>query len=147
MDTLSYCWLITCRPVLTQHIFSYQLIKMSQMTRCKKAAALTNQLISLLVRVQFRLEEAVVTRSFWHGNAATAAAVPQVRLKAHVHLQQLINSLPLGVPLLHTHTHTTGGSIIFQKAQHTQIFLKDAHPTRSTFIGTSTQTHYRIRHT
>lgn len=45
-------------------------------------------------------------------NAATAAAaaaavvVPKVRLKAHVHLQQLINPLPLDVPLLNTHKQT-----------------------------------------
>lgn len=76
------------------------------MTRCREAGALTNHFTQLLVGLQLWLEETLRKCNNRSKDAAPAAAVPQVSLEAHVHLQQFINSLPLSVPLLSTHTHT-----------------------------------------
>lgn len=93
------------------------------MVRCREAGILTNQFAQILIRVQFGLEE-TVNGNDWFGNTAPAAAVLQVRFKAHVHLQQLINSLPLSVPLLHTHTFiTVKAALKFCLCKHTQKVL------------------------
>ena len=74
----------------------------------QKAGALTSNFTRLLVRLQFWLEEMLVNCDNWRRNTSPARAdVPQVRLKAHIHLQKLIYPLPLSVPLLHTKTHYT----------------------------------------
>lgn len=78
------------------------------MTRCGEAGALTNQGAQLLVRVRFWLEE----------SSGGAVAVPQVCLEAHVHLQQLVNALPLGFPLLHTHTGISSNAITVHVRVH-----------------------------
>lgn len=76
------------------------------MTRCREAGALTNHFTQLLVGLQLWLEETLRKWNNRSKDAAPAAAVPQVSLEAHVHLQQFINSLPLSVPLLSTYRHT-----------------------------------------